>query len=437
MRNKLNFTRSPRTLMFVVAFAVIGSSVIIRSFAATSPNAKVAEAEGYNSAPDTTIVADQSASGSSYLQFDTTSGGSSGGIYCTNALSCWPNASNTGYQNAPGYPGTPGVADATKLTTASASSTKCPLTFESHKTYSFCYYPNGMTVGSPQYPGDPDVGQHLTDVHFIGFLVEDLGPTNDQSAIMMYCANNCTMDYFTVKPSGLNAPDITGTGKHGTSYAKSYGTVMNAGWGAYYGYARGVSLKHSDIWGWQSGIILGGTNTAATPNIFEDNWLHDQGLCMDVPGCPTHEDGIGMVDTGGTAQYVTINHNNMPFIQGNTNNIAFQEGTYDHLTITNNIFSGDGYTIAIWDTSSNITFTGNVWTNYAQHYFGVNYGKPFWTTPGSTWAHNKFMWDPNGVSPFYELGPGNGLANPITQADSGKCWVPSGLSTTDYGGGPC
>jgi hypothetical protein len=426
-------TKRVNLAAFALVFATIGSIILFSTHAA-SPVVSI-ESENGSLSGNATIVSNASASGGMAVKFGSTSGGSNCGSG-TIDLSCWPNATTTGYQNAPGYPGTHGVADPSKLTTASASSSTCPTTFQSHHTYSFCHYLDGMQFGSPQYPGDPDVGQHLTDVHFVGFLVESSGPTNDGSAIMAYCASNCTLDYFTVKPSGLSTPDVAAP-KHGTSYTKSYGTIMNAGWGAYYGYARGLSLTHSDIWGYQSGIIMGGDNTAATPNVISENWLHDQGQCLEYSGCLTHADGIGMVDTGGTASYITINHNNMPFIQDNTNDIAFQEGTYDHLTISNNIFSGDGYTIAIWATSTNTTFTGNVWTNYAQHYFGVNYGQNFWDRPGSVWAHNKFVWDPTGANPFYEDGPGNGNANPITASDSGKCWVPSGLSTTDYGGGSC
>ena len=426
------FSRANLTI-FAIIFAAIGGYLIYSSFAAGF--AASVEVENGLITPPAAVVNDPAASGGKAVKF-----GKAGGGTCADDVGCWPNASNTGYQNAPGYPGTHGVADPSKLTLGSSTSTACPTTFQSHHTYSFCRYTGGIAIGSPRYPGDPDVGQHLTDVHLIGFLIEDTGPTNDTPEIMMYCDSNCTLDYFTVKPATLSAPDITGPGKHGVSYAKSYASIMGAGWGAYYTVGHGFSLTHSDVWGYQSGMILGnngGANTAATPNLIEDNWLHDQGQCLEHAGCPTHADGIGMVDTGGSASYITINHNNMPFIEDNTNDIAFQEGTYDHLTITNNILSGDGYTVAIWETSTNITFTGNVWTNYAQHYFGVNYGQDFWDTPGSIWAHNKFLWDPTGASPFYEVGPGSGLANPITQADSGKCWVPSGLSTTDYKGGSC
>jgi len=432
LQGKFAKSRFARPVTFIGTFALIGVLVLAVSRAAT-PTASF-QAESGTSTSNASVLSDTTASGSAAVKFGT--GGTANCGVGTTDLSCWPNASNTGYQNAPGYPGTPGVADKTKLTRASSSSSTCPTTFQSHKTYKFCHYPSGMQVGSPRYPGDPDVGQHLTDVHFVGILIEDGGPTSDPSALLVYCASNCTFDYLTIKPSAVEAPDVPAP-KHGTTYPNSYGTVMNAGWGAYYGYARGVSLKHSDIWGYQSGIILGGDNTAATPNVFEDNWLHDQGQCMEYQGCLTHADGIGMVDTNGTAKYITINHNNMPFIMDNTNNIAFQQGTYDHLTITNNIISGDGYTVAIWDTSQNITFTGNILTNYAQQYFGWNYGKNFWDTPGSCWARNKFVWDPTGANPFYTGGPGLGNWGPITQTDSGKFWVPSGLSTTDYKGGSC
>ena len=47
------------------------------------------------------------------------------------------------------------------------------------------------------------------------------------------------------------------------------------------------------------------------------------------------------------------------------------------------------------------------------------------------------------MSPFYQSGPGNGNADPVTASESGMCWVPTtsdsqnNLSTTDYGGGTC
>jgi hypothetical protein len=389
---------------------------------AAGPVASIEPENGTVTAP-ATVITDVNASGSSAVMF--------GNIACTNNASCWPNVTNTGYQNAPGYPGTHGVADPTKLTTASSSSSTCPTTFQSNHTYSFCRYSGGGNfIGNG--------GNLLTNVHFVGVLFEDTNQTSDpgKDVVMVYCSSNCTFDYITIKPQTINAPDLPG---HGTSYANGYGVAMGVGWGDYGTVGHGVSITHSDIWGFGSGIILG-SNTAATPILIQDNWLHDQSDCPN--GCDYHTDGIGMVNTGGSSSYVTIDHNNMPFIQDNTNDIAFQEGTYDHLTITNNIFSGDGYTIAIWDTSSNITFTGNVWTNYGQQLFKANYGRNFWSTSGSTWANNKFLWDPGGANPFYALGPGSGNVGPITASDSGKYWLPcelsgTNLSTSDYVAGSC
>ena len=106
-----------------------------------------------------------------------------------------------------------------------------------------------------------------------------------------------------------------------------------------------------------------------------------------------------------------------------------QSGTYDKVTITNNVFSDDGYTVAYGSRRANVAFTSNIWTNCAPGGLQAVYPQDFCDTSGSTWAHNKFMWDPTGVSPFENRS--------ITAAANGKCWSPSGLSTRDYGGGTC
>lgn len=412
-----------RPAIFLLVFIVIGFVVVVASHAATLSIAS--EAETGTVQANATKISDTTASNGQAVRFGQMASGG-GSSPCTNDLSCWPNATNTGYQNAPGYPGTKGVADLSKLTVASANSTTCPDTFQSNHTYSFCRFSGSTFVGNPN--------NILTNVHFIGSVFEDTNQTGepDKNAVMVYCSNNCSFDYITIKPKAINAPDLPG---HGTSYKNGYGVAMGVGWGDYGTVGHGVTITHSDIWGFGSGIILG-ANTAATPILIQDNWLHDQSNCPDGT-CLYHSDGIGQVNTGASSSYITIDHNNMPFIQGNTNNIAFQEGTYDNLKITNNILSGDGYTVAIWGTSKNITFTGNVLTNYGQQYYGWLYPQTFWTTPGSTWAKNRFMWDPSGASPFYKDGPGLGNGTPVTSADTGKCWVPNGLSTTDLGGGGC
>jgi hypothetical protein len=414
---KSRFSRANLTV-FAIIFASIGGYLIYSSFAAGFFSST--EPENGTITSPASAFNDSSASGGKGVRFGSVNN------FCTNDVSCWPNATNTGYQNAPGYPGTHGTADTTKLTVGSSGSSTCPTTFQSNHTYSFCRYIGTTFIGSS--------GNLLTNIHFVGVLFENTNQTGEpgKNTVMVYCSSNCTFDYITIKPSTINAPDLPGG--RGVSYVNGYNVAMGIGWGDYGTVGRGVSITHSDMWGFGDGLLLG-PNTAATPILIQDNWLHDQSDCPN--DCLYHTNGIGQVNTGSSTSYVTINHNNMPFIQGNTNDIAFQEGTYDHLTITNNIFSGDGYTIAIWGTSTNITFTGNVWTNYGQQNDGVLYPQNFWDTPGSTWAHNKFLWDQTGVNPLYASGPDLGNAGQISQSDSGKCWVPSGLSTTDYKGGSC
>ena len=383
----------------------------------------------------------------------------------------WPNYSNTGYQNTPALSqygtesyaaatgGTEGVPNSSLLTVASSSSSTCPTTIQSNHTYAFCWYKdtcpmgsscNGLTVGSS--------GHAVSNVHFVGDLFESEngspscgGTYCDIQAITLYCSSDCTFDYDTVKPADLSVPDLPMPGHgltyhgysigHGTTYSKGYGEVCDCGSGTV---GNGFTFDHSDMWGWGSGIVVG-TNSSSTPNLIQDNWLHDQAACERDSSCTEHTDGIGMVNSNSSTSYVTLNHNNMPMIQDNTNDVAFQQGTYNNLAVTNNVLSGDGFTLAIWGTSSNVTFTGNLWTNYAQQDFGVTYlAQSFWGTPGSTWAHNKFKWDPTGVRPYYQWGPDES-GNPydsVPSSDSGMCWIPptknqNSLSTTDYGGRKC
>ena len=407
----------------------------------------------------------------------TTSTVSAGTVTNSNPSSPYPNYSNTGYQNTPanfnGYGnqsyaaqtgGTEGVPNPALLTVASSSSPTCPTTFQSNHTYSGCLYKlpctdggtclYGLTIGSS--------GSHISNVHFVGDLFEAAanggpgpkcgGTYCDNTLISTYCSSGCTFDYSTFQPDDLSVPDLAmpqnTTAKdrygvpegHGTTYAKGYGDLCSCGWlgGTT---ATGFTFDHDDMWG-GGGYIIVGPNTSATPSLIQDNWMHDQAACSEDTSCTQHPDGIGMVNTGSSSGYITINHNNEPYANNDNNNIAFQSGTYTHLTITNNVFSGEGYMIAVWATSTATTFTGNRWTNANQSLYGPLYQQSFWTQSGSTWAHNKFAWDPTGTIPFYETGPGNGDTNQVTAASNGLCWVPGTpytqvLSATDYGGGAC
>src|SRR5262249_24037325 len=67
----------------------------------------------------------------------------------------WPDATNTGYRTAPGYPGS--------LTTYSptpVSGQECSGPIASNKTYHFCKFPQGLSIGS--------VGNAITNTTFFG-----------------------------------------------------------------------------------------------------------------------------------------------------------------------------------------------------------------------------------------------------------------------------
>lgn len=100
MRNKILHTNSLqlKPLIFPLIFAVMGTIIIIRSFAAPSPNAKVSEAESYTTTQNVSIVADASASGLSYVQFDAENTGGAVQKNCAAVPSqCgYPDSMNTG-----------------------------------------------------------------------------------------------------------------------------------------------------------------------------------------------------------------------------------------------------------------------------------------------------------------------------------------------------
>jgi hypothetical protein len=100
-----------------MAFGLIGTYVLIRSFAATAPNAKAVEAENYSTATNVTAVSDTSASNNSSVLFS----GASPIPTPTPSGSC-PNAQHTpggpdGMGGCWPYEGNTGVPAGTNLTT--------------------------------------------------------------------------------------------------------------------------------------------------------------------------------------------------------------------------------------------------------------------------------------------------------------------------------
>lgn len=119
---------------------------------------------------------------------------------------------------------------------------------------------------------------------------------------------------------------------------------------------------------------------------------------------------------------MVIDHNRISSA-GNTNGLAFQTaGTYySDVTVTNNYFSGFGYTVNLGgDGKGNqrITFTGNTFGTDLKPVWGPLYG---WGGKSVTWRNNKWHVAPGGYDK--------------RTADDGKYWWPDGtLSTKDFTG---
>lgn len=344
------------------------------------------EAElGTISSPATSID-DVTASGGKAVRFGSVSCAAGPGLPGGPDLigGCWPGPDSTGYRAAPDYPGS--------LTTASTSSSTCPLPIRSNFTYRFCRF-GSTSVGTRAAP--------VSNVAFYGSLFKDRAV---EGALVMLFGDNLTFEYSSFEPN-VEAPP--------TPYNQSYQYGLAFG-GSYYSNAGKLTVSHSDFWGFGNAID-GAGSTQAKPHVFRDNWIHDAA----EDGGSYHTDGIGNTSGSGNESYVIIDHNTI-VSKGNTNGIAFQQGTYSNFTVTNNLLGGFGYTVVIWAPAPNTIFTDNAFTTLLRPGYGPLYPQSFWTSNGSQWQRNKWL-----VPAGAEYG---------SPADSGKFWTPSGVSATDYGG---
>ncbi len=292
----------------------------------------------------------------------------------------FPDATNTGYRNAPGFPGS--------LTPWSGGKV------QSNTTYRFIDFA-GLDVGSAAAP--------VSNVTFFGCRFKTVAV--NEALVLLY-GDNITFDYSSFEP-GVSAPPVP--------FDKSYQYGISAG-GSYNTFVKQLTVTHSDFWGFGNAIDVAGS-TQAKPQVFRDNYIHD--ASADGNGA-YHTDGIGTLSGSGKGSYVVLDHNTI-VSSGNTNGVAFQAGTYDHYTITNNLFGGFGYTVALLGGATYTTFTGNTFTTKLRPDFGPLYPSNFWSTTGSLWRNNRWM-----------VPQGAAWGNP---AHNGWYWIPNtGSSTTSDNG---
>lgn len=286
----------------------------------------------------------------------------------------FPDATSTGYLNAPSYPGSLSAGGA----------------ITSNNTYNFMQWGAFTAIGTSGTP--------VSNVTFNGCLFQGhyFNGVDDGGNLCRIFGSNITFNYCTWKPDQASPPV----------------TIVNA-----YQFAivadnvQKMTVSHCDFWGFGNAVtILGGS--ATNPWLFEHNWFHN--ACSDPI---YHTDGIGQLNSGNTVSYCTINHNTIESI-GTTNGLAFQEGHYNNFTVTNNLFGGFGYTVAIWGTNTsggsiatNITFTDNTFSTrlavdwgplyhdtWASSSYGGNWRRNRWSVPaGAAWgtqSHDGWYWRP-------------------------------------------
>jgi chitodextrinase len=267
----------------------------------------------------------------------------------------FPGAGNTGYRNAPGYPGQ--LKDCAKTV------------IRSNSTYQYCDFTDGLYIGS--------AGSHPSNIRFIGcrFASNAVGDAN----VADY-GDGIVFSYDTFEPSTVSAD---------SEPTSPYAAPVANGAGYQYGIdqrsAGSLTVDHSDIWGFAEAIQFG-NSSQANPVIVSNTWIHNPRN----DGGVDHTDGI--LENYGGLSYMVFNHNSIVG-DGNTNALALQGGSpYSHVTITNNYFSGYGYMVNSGsDTAStDMVFTGNVWGTDFKPTFGPLYGNAMYTTRGlgGVWANN-------------------------------------------------
>jgi hypothetical protein len=355
----------------------------------------------------------------------------------------WPDSSNTGYLNAPGWPGsfTGGV-------------------FGTAFNGWYDYSPtNGTTIYYAHFKGKIGIGYTSGDnITFVGCLFEaEFGDGTGDWSCYMYSNTKVTFQYCTWKPSAFATPPgyVSGSSASTTNASSvEYGANHTNSYEGPVSYASNVStgqngnaqiiMDHCEWWGCGGGCQFGGGNVdAAHPHTFTNNYIHDYadpwGLAGIVNGY--HHDGIGPDSAGGHG-YVLIDHNTIASM-GNTNAIALQGNSYHDITITNNYISGWGLQVAIGASGNsagdtNIIMTDNITSGEVINinngaYNGIGQGgngacAPMYdsnlpgTASGNTWRRNR--WQVRSGDPDYPL------------INHGQYWWPSDNNphATDYTG---
>lgn len=327
---------------------------------------------------------------------------------------------DTGFQNAPGYPGS--------LTNGSA------ITVTSNQTYSFY---RGLSDGELGQPASP-----ISNVTFYGCCFES---SANFAAVALRARGNVTFQYCTFKPSSKadNANTSLVTQTQGYQFGiTADGTEASPGtWNSF---ADGtLTIDRCEFWGFANATKIFNGNATTKKRTFTRNWIHNARENTDGSD---HTDGLG-APGGGTESGTEIAYNRIESL-GDTNGIVYQYehspavASWSNFNIHHNLIGGWGYAVAIMGGNevtgstgaTGITFTDNIFSTALDLQYAPCYDMGFSATAdGNTWRRNRWL---------VPAGAAWG-----TSGNSGKFWIPNAtprnrttgddsiyVSTSDYTG---
>lgn len=263
------------------------------------------------------------------------------------ASSLWPDATNTG----------PEAAGYSSLATWGSS---------------YLISTNSLVITGQRFVS---IGPQVTgnNVTFRGCEFQETFP---DGFAMRLDGTNTTFEDCRWRPITNTTPPITRT----QSYQQGIKMINGVG----------LTVKRCEFLGFGNAIEFEpGSSTISNPILVQDSYFHD---AADQAGSTYHHDGVL---SSAASQYITLDHNSIQS-GGNTNAIAFQTpgggAAWNHLTITNNLLSGFGYTVNIGDdvASANVTFTGNVFSTLIEPGFGPFKNNWAAFTGTNVWSGNKW-----------------------------------------------
>lgn len=263
------------------------------------------------------------------------------------------DASNTGWKTAPNAPST--------LPNYNGS-------IAAGQTVKNVAISAGLGIGSTSTPNP-----HVT---FQGCQL--VGPAPESANVVLW-GDYATFDHCTFQPNLTFTPGIQVT----KAQSYQYGLTAGSGWGS----AKNLTVKNCDFWGFGNAICISGPGSF----LIDHNWIHD--ACVD-PAAAYHTDGIGYLNgTDGISNAVITN--NTIESAGNTNGIAFQQGTYGNNLFAGNYDGGWGFTVAIWKPSTKTRFVMNTFSTELPCIWGPLYGQDWLANdPANQWggAGQENLW---------------------------------------------